>query len=134
MLREFKRFLALLRLPKPHLGRKLFHSFNKIMIAFQNPAQLYPGLAMRLDELGQSIRYNQTHMKKIKDAFLRLGAIVLPEWIAPVFIFLECFYSFGLLLSRLGFFQDDWHHIFQDYWYGTQGLQRFLLTDRGLFS
>ena len=73
-------------------------------------------------------------MKKIKDAYLRLSAIVLPEWMAPVFIFLVCFYSFGLLLSRLGFFQDDWHHIFLDYWYGTQGLQRFLLTDRGPFS
>ncbi len=45
-----------------------------------------------------------------------------------------CFFCFGLLLSRLGFFQDDWHHVFYAYWQGAEGLQQFLLADRGPFA
>ena len=45
-----------------------------------------------------------------------------------------CFFCFGILLSRLGFFQDDWHHVFYAYWQGAAGLQRFLLADRGPFA
>ncbi len=73
-------------------------------------------------------------MQNVKNAFRRVGEIQLPEWAALAFIFLVCLYAFGILLSRLGFFQDDWHHIFQAYWYGTDGLRRFLLTDRGPFA
>jgi hypothetical protein len=43
-------------------------------------------------------------------------------------------FSFGILLSGLGFFQDDWHHVFYAYWQGAAGLQRFLQTDRGPFA
>ena len=73
-------------------------------------------------------------MKRLKDALLTLRDINLPEWAAPVFIFLVCFFSFGMLLSRLGFFQDDWHHVFYAYWQGAQGLKRFLTVDRGPFA
>ena len=45
-----------------------------------------------------------------------------------------CIFCFGILLGRLGFFQDDWHHVFYAYWQGAEGLQRFLLTDRGPFA
>ena len=45
-----------------------------------------------------------------------------------------CIFCFGILLARLGFFQDDWHHVFFAYWQGAGGLQRFLLTDRGPFA
>lgn len=80
------------------------------------------------------IRYNLTVMQNARSVFRRLGEIRLPEWSALAFIFLVCLYSFGILLSRLGFFQDDWHHIFQAYWYGAEGLRRFLLMDRGPFA
>lgn len=59
---------------------------------------------------------------------------MLPEWAAPILIFVVCLFSFGIILSRLGFFQDDWHHVFYAYWQGAQGLQRFLLADRGPFA
>ncbi len=73
-------------------------------------------------------------MQNLKSAFRRWGEIRLPEWSALALIFVVCLYSFGVLLSRLGFFQDDWHHVFQAYWYGAEGLRRFLLTDRGPFA
>jgi hypothetical protein len=55
-------------------------------------------------------------------------------WIGPALAFAACFYCFGLLLFRLGYFQDDWHHVFYAYWQGAAGLQRFLLADRGPFA
>ena len=67
-------------------------------------------------------------------AWRRLRALRMPEWSALALLFVVCFYAFGLLLARLGFFQDDWHHVFHAYWYGTEGLKRFLLTDRGPVS
>ena len=73
-------------------------------------------------------------MRYIQSASGKLGEIRLPESSALVFVFAVCFYCFGVLLARLGYFQDDWHHVFQAYWYGTEGLRRFLLTDRGPFA
>jgi len=48
---------------------------------------------------------------------------------APLLIFLACFFSFGLLLSNLGFFQDDWHHVYYGYHEGPAGLKAFFHTD-----
>ena len=73
-------------------------------------------------------------MKRFQDAFSKFKNIVLPEWTAAVFIFLVCFFSFGILLSRLGFFQDDWHHVFYDYWQGAAGLRNFLFHDSRPFA
>jgi hypothetical protein len=73
-------------------------------------------------------------MSKIATVLRRFGDFRLAEWISPLLILLVCFFSFGLLLSRLGFFQDDWHHVFYAYWQGAAGLQRFLLADRGPFA
>ena len=73
-------------------------------------------------------------MKRFQDAFSKFKNIVLPEWTAAVFIFLVCFFSFGILLSRLGYFQDDWHHVFYDYWQGAAGLKSFLLHDSRPFA
>lgn len=73
-------------------------------------------------------------MRKLTTAYRDLRTITLGEWTAPVLIFIVCFYAFGLILSRLGFFQDDWHHVFYAYSQGAQGLQRFLLVDRGPFA
>ena len=44
-------------------------------------------------------------------------------------LFGTCFFSFGILLARLGFFQDDWHHVYYAYAEGVSGLMRFLFTD-----
>src|SRR5260221_13460187 len=59
----------------------------------------------------------------------KISNIVLPIWAVPVAIFLVCFFSFGILLSRLGFYQDDWHHVYYAYWGGAEGLKGFLFTD-----
>jgi len=73
-------------------------------------------------------------MKRFQNSLSKLKNIVLPEWTAAVFIFLVCFFSFGILLSRLGYFQDDWHHIFYDYWQGAAGLKNFLFNDSRPFA
>jgi hypothetical protein len=73
-------------------------------------------------------------MKRFQDVFSKLKNIVLPEWTAAVFIFLVCFFSFGILLSRLGYFQDDWHHVFYAYWQGAAGLKGFLFQDSRPFA
>ena len=44
-------------------------------------------------------------------------------------LFVTCFFSFGILLARLGFFQDDWHHVYYAYAEGVSGLMHFLFTD-----
>lgn len=64
----------------------------------------------------------------------KLSKIDLAEFAGPLLASAVCIFCFGFLLSRLGFFQDDWHHVFYAYWQGAEGLQRFLLTDRGPFS
>ena len=73
-------------------------------------------------------------MKRFQDVFLKFKKIVLPEWATAVFIFLVCFFSFGILLSRLGYFQDDWHHVFYAYWQGVAGLKSFLFQDSRPFA
>ncbi|HUI89710.1 MAG TPA: hypothetical protein VLX61_13415 [Anaerolineales bacterium] len=73
-------------------------------------------------------------MKRIRAALLKFDNILLPEWTSIVFIFLVCFFSFGILMSRLGYFQDDWHHVFYDYWQGAAGLRSFLLHDSRPFA
>jgi hypothetical protein len=73
-------------------------------------------------------------MKRFQNALSKIKNIILPEWTAAAFIFLVCFFSFGILLSRLGYFQDDWHHVFYDYWQGAAGLRNFLLYDSRPFA
>lgn len=58
----------------------------------------------------------------------------LKEWLAssltiPVFLILTCFVVFGVFFAGLGYFQDDWHHIYYAYHEGFDGLYRFLLKD-----
>jgi hypothetical protein len=62
------------------------------------------------------------------------GEVPLVEWAGPVLTLAVCVYCYGILLGRLGYFQDDWHHVFYAYWQGAGGLQRFLITDRGPFA
>jgi hypothetical protein len=73
-------------------------------------------------------------MDKKPGAARGLRDIGLAEWAGPLLAFAVCIFCFGILLSRLGYFQDDWHHVFYAYWQGAEGLQRFLLADRGPFA
>ncbi len=73
-------------------------------------------------------------MKRFQDALSKFKNIILPEWTTAVFIFLVCFFSFGILLSRLGFFQDDWHHVFYDYWQGQRVCETSYSSDSRPFA
>jgi hypothetical protein len=59
---------------------------------------------------------------------------ISPVWLIPSLIFAACFVSFGLLLSNLGYFQDDWHHVYYAYHEGSPGLQNFFFTDSRPFA
>ena len=52
-----------------------------------------------------------------------------PSLAAPILIFVGCFFLFGIRLSSLGYFQDDWHHVYYAYYEGTEGLKNFFYTD-----
>lgn len=52
-----------------------------------------------------------------------------PSLMAPILIFLGCFFLFGIWLSNLGYFQDDWHHVYYAYHEGTEGLKNFFYAD-----
>ncbi len=53
----------------------------------------------------------------------------LPAWAGPLLLFVTCFFTFGILMAGLGFFQDDWHHVYYAFSEGADGLTRFLFTD-----
>ena len=64
-----------------------------------------------------------------------LGNMTLPgKIVIPFLLFFACFLAFGLLLSPLGYFQDDWHHVYYAYHEGIDGLQRFFFTDSRPFA
>jgi hypothetical protein len=81
-----------------------------------------------------AIRYNRPVMTSLRRATRVFGDTRVVEWMGPAVAFLVCLFCFGILLARLGYFQDDWHHVFFAYWQGAAGLQRFLLADRGPFA
>lgn len=86
------------------------------------------------DHAAGPIRYNLLEMNNVKAGLRRLGEFNRAEWVFPATILAVCVFCFGILFARLGFFQDDWHHVFYAYWQGAPGLQSFLLTDRGPFA
>jgi hypothetical protein len=80
------------------------------------------------------IRYNRFAMSNTSSASGDSRCITKDQWVIPPLILAICVISFGTLFSRLGFFQDDWHHVFYAYWQGSRGLQHFLFVDRGPFA
>ena len=42
--------------------------------------------------------------------------------------------AFGVLIPWLGFYQDDWHHVFYYSQGGAEGLKNYLFTDSRPFS
>ena len=66
-------------------------------------------------------------MEKLKD-------ITVSKKTIPWFLLLVSILSFGLLIPSLGFYQDDWHHIFYFSQGGADGLKQFLFTDSRPFA
>ncbi len=53
--------------------------------------------------------------------------LTLPNWFVPIILLGVSFVAFGLLSSRLGFYMDDWHHVYYMYTRGASGLRKMLL-------
>ncbi len=53
----------------------------------------------------------------------------IPDWSAPLAFLLVCGVSYGLLMPYLGFYQDDWHHIYYAATRGLEGLKELFLYD-----
>jgi len=69
-------------------------------------------------------------MSKLRELYhSKINSCSLPVWVGPVMLFVTCFFSFGVLLAKLGYFQDDWHHVYYAFLEGPGGLMRFLFTD-----
>jgi len=64
----------------------------------------------------------------------KLKNISVSQKTIPWFFFLTSILSFGLLIPSLGFYQDDWHHIFYFSQGGAEGLKQFLFTDSRPFA
>ena len=77
---------------------------------------------------------DQTPPLKIKQN--RLDRLILPEWTAPLILFVACFLAFALMIPWLGFYSDDWVFLSTYHKMGSEGLSRYFSTNRpfwGLF-
>ncbi len=52
-----------------------------------------------------------------------------PSWSLPFALAIVCFATFGLLIPSLGFYQDDWHHIYYAYARDLDSLKELFLFD-----
>ena len=52
----------------------------------------------------------------------------------PWILLLACILAFGLLIPKLGYFQDDWNYVFNYYSFGSRGLAEFLDYDGRPFA
>ena len=48
-------------------------------------------------------------------------------WAVPVFLFGIAVFAVGLLIPKLGYYMDDWHHVYYTYVLGADGLRDMLL-------
>jgi hypothetical protein len=55
--------------------------------------------------------------------------IQFTEKSVPWMLLVACILAFGLLITNLGYFQDDWNYVFNFYTYGEKGLLDFLQHD-----
>jgi hypothetical protein len=60
------------------------------------------------------------HFKRLKERYLA-SPIRLSSWTLPFALLATLILAFGLLVKDLGFYQDDWHHI---YFGHTLGISR----------
>ncbi|MBN1450254.1 MAG: hypothetical protein JW963_04490 [Anaerolineales bacterium] len=55
--------------------------------------------------------------------------IQFTEKSVPWILLTACILAFGLLIPKLGYFQDDWNFVFNDYAFGDKGLSQFMQYD-----
>ena len=65
-------------------------------------------------------------MKKVSEYFNKL---YFPDWSIPLALMAICGLAFGLLIPKLGFYQDDWHFVYYAYTHGAAGLSDLLNFD-----
>src|SRR5512143_2344447 len=65
---------------------------------------------------------------------LQLPRIRISERMAPLVFLGVLFLAFGLVITSLGIYQDDWMFVFNAYVRGPQGLREFLNADGTPFS
>jgi hypothetical protein len=62
--------------------------------------------------------------------FKRISTVRVPAWTAPLALLLACILSYALLISRLGFYWDDWPINWIAARLGLAGLARYFSTNR----
>ena len=58
----------------------------------------------------------------------------LPAWGVPVALFFASFMAFGLFILWLGFYQDDWHFVYNAYARGSESMWPLLYADGRPFA
>ncbi len=65
----------------------------------------------------------------MKKLIASIKNIQFTEKSVPWILLAACILAFGLLIPNLGYFQDDWNFVFNDYAFGEKGLSEFLQYD-----
>lgn len=65
-------------------------------------------------------------MKKFWGSFQKLA---FPDWSIPLALLAICLLAYGILLNKIGFYQDDWHFLYYAYTRGQAGLAELLNYD-----
>jgi len=58
----------------------------------------------------------------------------LPNWTVPLVLLGVLLAAFAPFLTQLGFYQDDWHHLYYGYQFGLPGLRYMFLYDGRPFA
>lgn len=61
--------------------------------------------------------------------YIKIKDIRFTEKSAPWVLLGACILAFGLLIPKLGYFQDDWNYVFNSYVFGPKGILDFLNYD-----
>ena len=74
-------------------------------------------------------------MKKLKATITEFAdRHTLSPCTIPVLIFGIALLAFGIKTLGLGYFHDDWHHVYYDDYFGAEGLKQFLFFDSRPFA
>lgn len=70
----------------------------------------------------------------MRERISRLVNIRFPEWSIPLAFLAALVLAFGLLIPRLGIYQDDWLFVYNHYALGPQGIWEFMYYDGTPFA
>ena len=70
----------------------------------------------------------------LRRAYKNLNALSFPAWTAPLALFLAVLAAYGLRLSTLGFYWDDWPYLWFYHALGPAGMYASLGADRPLLG